>query len=403
MDGAGIYRGAQTMLTPDQDRGITFFAETDFRGERKRFGIRRHDRRAHMYVIGRTGVGKSTLLETLMVADLAAGNGFALLDPHGDLAASVRARMSPGRASALIDFDPAERSIAYNPLRTDNPARRYLVAAGLVSAFRKVWSESWGPRMEHILRQALLTLAEFPGSTLLDLPRLLTEPTFRRAVVGRVTDDQVRAFWAGEFERYSLNFKNEAVAPILNKIGAFLASPVVRAVVGEREATLDLRQVMDEGNVLIANLPKGKLGEDASSLLGALLVAGFEQAALSRVDTPESDRRDFCLYIDEVQNFATLSLAAMLQEARKYRLSLVLAGQFLDQVDEQLQLAILGNVGTLVAFRVGVGDAKVLADEFFPEFSVEDLVSLPRGRIYLRLMIDGVVSRGFSAVTLPVT
>jgi len=384
-----------------RDDEITFFAETTFRGDRRRFGIRRKDRRSHIYILGRTGMGKSTLLEILIASDLQAGNGLALLDPHGDLASRVLAHVPEERRADLIDFDPADRNVPYNPLRVSDPSRRYLVSSGLISAFRKVWSESWGPRMEHILRHALLTLCEFPGSTLLDLPRLLTDPAFRRGVVGRVTDPQVREFWRTEFDRYAPHFRNEAIAPILNKVGAFLASPVVREVVGDREASLDLRQVIDEGKILIANLSKGKLGEDASALLGALLVTGFECAALSRVDTPEAKRRDFYLYIDEVHNFATLSLADMLPEARKYRLGMVLVSQYLEQLEEPIQRAILANVGTLIAFRVGTRDAKVLAEEFFPEFSVEDLVSLPRYHIYLRLMIDGVVSRGFSAITLP--
>jgi hypothetical protein len=383
---------------PSEDE-ITFFAETDFRGERRRFGIRRTDRRSHMLVLGRTGMGKSTLLETLIASDLAAGNGLALLDPHGDLARSCRGRALEHRGADLIDFEPPERMVPYNPLRLVNPARRYLVASGLVSAFRKIWAESWGPRMEHILRHALLTLAEFPGSALVDLPRLLVEPGFRKGVVARVTDPQVRAFWLTEFERYPPNLRGEAVSPILNKIGAVLASPVVREILGGREPGLDLREVMDQGQVLIANLGKGRLGEDASALLGALLISGFEQAALSRVDTPESDRRDFYLYVDEVQSFATLSLASLLSEARKVRLCLVAATQYLEQMDEELQQAILGNVGTLVTFRVGIRDAKILAEEFYPEFGEQDLVSLPRGRIYLRLMIDGAASRPFSATT----
>jgi len=390
---------------PSRDRDeeiteITYFAETDYRNERRRFGIRRRDRRAHMYLIGRTGMGKSTLLETLIVSDLAAGNGLALLDPHGDLATKVRSCLPPERIQDFIDFDPAERPVPYNPLNVPDPSRRYLAVAGLISAFRKVWSEFWGPRMEHILRHALLTLSEFPGSTLLDLPRLLTDQPFRRTVVARVVDDQVRSFWATEFDKYSPNFRSEAVAPILNKIGAFLASPIARAVLGAREYSLDLRKIMDDRKVLIANLAKGRLGEDTASLLGALLVAGFEQAALSRSDTLESEREDFYLYVDEVQNFATLSLAGMLQEARKYRLGLIMANQYLEQLDERVQQAILGNVGTLISFRVGVRDAKILADEFFPEFRVEDLVNLPAYHIYLRMMIDGVVSRGFSAVAL---
>lgn len=383
------------------DRDITFFGETNYRGERRRFGIRRQDRRSHMYVVGRTGMGKSTLLETLMASDVDAGNGFALLDPHGDLAVKVLERVRQTRATDLINFDPAVRPVPYNPLRVADPSRRYLVASGLISAFRKVWSEFWGPRMEHILRHALLALCEYPASTLLDLPPLLTDAGFRRGVIARVTDSQVQAFWQSEFDRYSPHFRSEAVAPILNKIGAFLASPVVRAVVGDRRASLHLPGIMDHGKILIANLSKGNLGEDASALLGALLLAGFELAALGRANTPEAERWDFYLYVDEVQNFATLSLGDMLQEARKYGLGLVLANQYLEQLDERIQRAILGNVGTLIAFRVGPRDAKILAEEFFPEFSVEDLVGLPQYQVYLRLMIDGVVSRGFSAMTVP--
>jgi hypothetical protein len=387
------------MSVPGRDHEITYFAETNYRNQRKRFGIRRRDRRAHMY-LGRTGMGKSTLLETLIASDVRAGNGLALLDPHGDLAASVKARIPETRLGDVIDFDPAEHAIGYNPLFVPDPARRYLTVSGIISAFRKVWSEFWGPRMEHILRFALLTLVEFPGSTLLDLPRLLTDQAFRRHVVGRLTDERTKTFWASEFDRYSSPFRNEASAPILNKIGALVASPVALAVLGDRQATLDPRAVMDEGKILIANLSKGKLGEDTTTLLGSLLVAGFEQAALARADTAENERVDFYLYMDEVQNFATLSLAGMLQESRKYHLALVMANQYLEQLDERVQQAILGNVGTLITFRVGVRDAKILADEFFPEFSVEDLVSLPKYHIYLRLMIDGVVSRGFSATTL---
>lgn len=388
------------MSPSHSDNPLTFFARTNFRNDRRPFGIRRRDRLAHMHLVGRTGMGKSTLLETLMTADLRAGNGFALLDPHGDLATKVGARARELRPADLIEFDPARQPIGYNPLRVSEPARRYLVAAGIISAFRKVWGDFWGPRMEHILRQALLTLTEFPRATLLDLPRLLTDTKFRSLVVTRVSDEQVRTFWEAEFGRYSKQFRNEAVAPILNKVGAFLASPPIRAVLGARDEALDLRRIMDEGKILVADVAKGTLGEDASSLLGALLVSGFEAAALSRQDIAEDERRGFYLYIDEVQNVATLSLAGMLQEGRKYGLGLVMAHQYLEQLDERLQRAILGNVGTLIAFRVGVRDAKVLVDEFFPEFSIEDLVGLPRGEIYVRMMVDGVVTRGFSGETL---
>jgi hypothetical protein len=384
---------------PPCDDDITFFAETDFRGVRRRFGIRRADRRNHMLILGRTGMGKSTLLEGLIASDLRAGNGLLLLDPHGDLAERVRRAAAAIRADDLIDFDPAHQPVGYNPLWVEDSERRYLAVAGLVAAFRKIWEESWGPRLEHILRHALLTLAEFPGATLVDLPRLLTDPAFRKTVVGRVTDAHVRTFWQQEFDRYAQNLRVEAVAPILNKIGAVLASPVIREVVGVRSGGLDLRAAMDGCKVVVADLAKGRLGEDASTLLGALLVGGVEQAALSRANLPEEQRVDFYLYIDEVASFATQSLVSLLQEARKYRVSLTLAAQHLEPLGEELEQSLLGNVGTLVTFRVGVRDAKILADEFFPEFSLEDLVNLARGRVYLRLMIDGVVSRGFSART----
>jgi len=390
------------MHAPDRDDEITVFAETNFRGERRRFGIRRRDRRAHMYILGRTGMGKSTLLENLIAADLRAGNGLALLDPHGDLARTVLRLVPEERAGAIIDFNPAVHPLGFNPLQaTADPARRHLVASNVLAVFRKVWAEFWGPRMEHIFRHALLTLLESPGATLLELPRLLTDPAFRRAAVGRVRDERVREFWQAEFEKYAATFRSEAVAPILNKVGGLLASPVIRAVLGQRESAFRLREVMDGGQIFIATLPKGALGEEASALLGALLVTGFHLAALRRADLPEKDRRDFYLYIDEVHSFATLSLADILQEARKYRLGMVLVSQYLEQLDERVQRALLGTIGTLIVFRVGVRDAEVLAKEFWPDFAIQDLVSLPQYQIYLRLMIDGVVSKPFSAATLP--
>jgi DNA helicase HerA-like ATPase len=353
-----------------------------------------------MYILGRTGMGKSTLLETLIASDIEAGNGFALLDPHGDLAETVHAHAEARGLTEVIAFNPTAKPLGYNALRVDDPSRRYHVVSGIISAFRNIWSDFWGPRMEHVLRHALMTLAEFPGAAITDIPRLLADVRFRASVVGRTSDDIVRSFWRDEFERYSPHFRNEVIAPILNKIGAVLASPEIRAVVGDRAATLNLRSVMDSGRIFVANLSKGRLGDDAARLLGALLVSGFEQAALSRVDAPEASRRDFYLYLDECHNFATRSLITALQETRKYRLAVVMASQYLEQLDEEMQKAILGNVGSLVAFRVGVRDARILADEFFPEFSVEDLVNLSAHHIYLRLMINGAVSRGFSAVTI---
>lgn len=385
----------------ETDDDITVFAETDWRGQRRRFGIKRKDRRAHMYLIGKTGMGKTTLLETLIVSDLQRGEGVAVIAPHGDLVARVTSVVQQARAGEVIHFDPARRPLAFNPLDAPDLSRRHLVASGLVSVFKKLWSDSWGPRLEYLLRNALLTLLERPGSMLLDVPKILADKDFRQAVLIAVTDDRLKAFWRTEYDKYPATFRAEAIVPIQNKVGQFLASPVMRRLLGQTKSSFDLRRVMDEGQILLANLSKGKLGEDVSALLGALLITGLEQAALGRVEIPEEERRGFYLYVDEAHAFQTLSLADLLPEARKFRLNLILVHQYLEEVDEQVRAAIFGNVGTLIAFRVGACDAEYLAQEFFPIFTREDFQNLPPYAIYLKLMVDGVMSRGFSARTLP--
>src|SRR2546425_8575492 len=300
-----------------QEDEVTVFGETAFREQGQRFGIKRKDRRHHSYLVGKTGMGKSTLLRTLIVSDLRAGNGLALIDPHGDLADEVLSCISESRRDDLIAFDPATLRgvVPFNPIAVADISRRHLAAAGLVAAFRKIWIDSWGPRVEYILYNTLRALLDFPGASLLDVPRLLTNEAYLTMVLRYVTDPRVREFWEREFFAYPPNFRAEAISPIQNKIGQYLASPAVRQILQQSERNLDLRRVMDEGKILIANLSKGKLGEATSSLLGALLVSGLELAALSRVDMPEGGRRDFYLYIDEFQTFATLSLAGILQEA----------------------------------------------------------------------------------------
>lgn len=384
-----------------RDGELTLFAETDFRGLRRRFGIKRKDRRHHMYVLGKTGMGKSTLLRTLVAADIRASNGLALIDPHGDLAQDVLRLVPEGRGEDVIAFDPstARGVIAFNPLDVPDPSRRHLAASGLVSAFKKIWSDSWGPRMEYILYNTLRALLDFPGASLLDVPRLLTDAGYRTTVLRYVTDPRVMEFWLKEFATYPPRFRAEALAPIQNKVGQYLASPVIRQVLGRQDKNLDLRRVMDEGSILIANLSKGRLGEATSALLGALLISGLEFAALGRADIPESERRDFYLYIDEFQTFATLSLAGILQEARKYRLNLIMAHQYLGQLEDEVRDAVFGNAGTVIAFRVGAQDAEYLAREFSPVFSEEDFLNLEPHQIYLRLTVDGVMSRPFSAKT----
>jgi hypothetical protein len=387
----------------NDSNAVTRFAVTNYRDIRKIFGIRQKNRRGHMYVIGKTGTGKSTLLSNMVISDIRDGRGVALIDPHGDLAERVLDCVPKERINDVIYFNPGdlEYPIAFNPLEQCSPYAHHLVTSGLISIFKKIWPEFWGPRLEHILRHSIFTLLEYPGATLLHLPRLLTDKEFRGVVLRLVTNEQVRAFWFNEFEKYSAWMRSEAVSPILNKVGQFVSSLPLRNIVGQKDNTFNLRDVMDNGKILIVNLAKGQIGEDNCALLGAMLVTKIQLAALGRADVPEEKRKSFYLYVDEVHNFFTLSFAGVLSEARKYGLALVLAHQYLDQLDEKMRAAILGNVGTLISFRVGAEDAKYLAREFYPVFTEADLVNLPNHHIYLKLMIDGVASRPFSAVTLP--
>lgn len=382
---------------------VTLFARTNFRHEYKTFGIKQADRRAHTYVIGKTGTGKSTLLERLVEHDMCSGQGLALIDPHGDLVERVLTRIPDERKHDLIYFDVSDsvRPLAFNPLEARIPAVRALVASGLLDVFKKIWADSWGPRMEHVLRNALLTLLDQPEPTLTGVLRLLDDYAFRRAALERVENPQVREFWLREYAQYPDRFRAEVIAPIQNKVGAFLADPVLQKILTQPTSSFDLRQVMDEGKILLVNLAKGKIGSDTSALLGALLVSSIGLAGLGRATVPEAERRDFQLYLDEFHTFTTLSLAQMLSELRKYRVNLVLAHQYLTQLDPAVLDAILGNVGTIISFRLGLPDAEILAKEFAPVFSARDLMSLPNYHIYLKLMIDGVVSRPFSAETLP--
>ncbi len=386
-----------------EDNPITPFAITDYRDIRRRFGIKQKNRRGHMYVVGMTGTGKSTLLLNMATHDMEAGYGLALIDPHGDLADELLDSVPSSRINDVIYLNPSdlEYPLAFNPLENVAPDHRYLVASGIISTLKKVWSDFWGPRLEHILRNALLTLLENPESTLLDVPRLLTDPAFRELALRRLRHPQVRAFWYSEFARYSAWMRSEAVSPILNKVGQFLTSIPLRNIVGQRKSALDFRQIMDEGKILVANLAKGRIGEDNCSILGAMLVTQIQLAALSRADEPEANRRPFYLYVDEFHDFLTLSFADLLSASRKYGLNLVLAHQHLGQLDEQLRAAVLGNAGTIISFRVGVEDAEILAKQFSPVFGASDLVRLPNHHIYLRLLIDGAPSEPFSAVTLP--
>jgi len=387
---------------PDDE--VVYFAQTNFRNRRRLVGIRQADRRHHLYIVGKTGTGKSTLLETLIRQDIENGRGVALLDPHGDLVERLVARVPVHRRDDLIYFNVPNTShpLGFNPLEAVPPARRSLAASGMLEVFKKLWPDSWGPRLEHILRNALLALLDQPQATLADVLRLLDDHSFRKNVAGRTRSPHVRNFWLREYEGYPARFQAEAVAPVQNKVGAFLADPVLHTILTQPRSSFDLRAVMDDGRIFLVNLAKGRLGEDSAALLGALLVSRMGLAALSRTDTPEAQRRDFFICLDEFATFTTLSLATMLSELRKYQVGLILAHQYLEQIDEHILGAILGNVGTIVSFRIGPVDAEVLEKEFYPDFRAEDLLNLPNYGIYLKLMVDGKISKPFSAKTLRV-
>ncbi len=382
---------------------ITALGRTNFRSFNKRFGIKENDRFGHIYTIGKTGVGKSTLLLNMAVSDLENGNGFCVIDPHGDISEDILKYVPEHRIEDVIYFKPSNPDfcIPFNPLKGIHPNFHHLVASGIVATFKKIWVDSWGPRMEHVLRFSLLTLLNYPDATLLDIQPLLTDQEFRAHVLSYVSDTHLRSFWLQEFQKFSPQMKSEVIAPILNKIGLLHASVPLRNVVGQKTRGFRMQEVMDGRKILIANLAKGELGEDAASLLGAILVTSIQLAALHRARQEEAKRVPFYLYIDEMHSFVTLSFADILAEARKYRLSLFLTHQYVEQLDEKIRHAILGNVGTLIAFRVGAEDAAYLKKEFEPTFLEEDLVNLPKYGMYIKLLIDGATSRPFSAYSLP--
>ncbi len=382
---------------------ITVFAETTFRNQFKKFGIKTDDRRRHMYVIGKTGMGKSTLMENMIIEDVRAGRGVAVVDPHGELAEKVLKFIPDYRVEDVVYFNPADTDhpIAFNIVEQVEPHLRHLVASGLIGVFKKLWADSWGPRLEYILRNAILAVLDYEGSTLLAVTRMLADKQFRKRVVDSIQDPVVKAFWVKEFAGYQDKFASEAVAPIQNKVGQFLSSSLVRNIVGQSKSSIDIREIMDNKKILIMNLSKGRIGEDNTQLLGAMMITKIQLAAMSRVDMPENDRNDFYLYVDEFQNFATDSFANILSEARKYRLNLIMGHQYIEQLSELVGSAVFGNVGTLVVYRVGATDAESLVKEFTPVFTEEDLVNLPKFNFCLKLMIDGVASDPFTARCLP--
>jgi hypothetical protein len=378
------------------------FAITNGRTKRA-FGIRYDDRLFHMYVIGRTGAGKSTLLETLALQDIAFGRGLCVIDPHGDLAEKLVLHASKRRKEDLIYLDAASETqpYGYNPLRKIRPDKIPLAASGLLEAFKTIFTDAWGTRMEHILRCTLYALLEFGDATLPDILRIYTDKEFRQSVLAKVENPQIRDFWLVEYPKYNPRYRQEMIGPVQTKVGAFLADPRLYRMLTVPSVDLHFRHIMDSGQVLIINLSKGRLGDDSANLLGALLLTTLNLAAFSRSELQEHERRSFILYLDEFQSYTSLSIASSISELRKYKIGLVLANQHLHQLSPEVRHAVLGNAGTLISFRVGPEDATMLSRELEPEFTTHDLMSLPNYNIYLKLMIDGAPSRPFSAITIP--
>jgi hypothetical protein len=387
---------------PQYDQNITSVGLTDFRNQRRRFGIKSDDRRRHMYLIGKTGMGKSNTMENMIVEDIRAGRGVGVVDPHGDTAEKIMRHIPSNRINDVVYINPAdmEYPVAFNILESVDPRYKHLIASGLMGVFKKIWPDVWSPRMEYILNNTLLALLDYPGSTMLGVNRMLSDKDFRQKVVEKIKDPIIQAFWEVEFAKYTERLAVEAVASIQNKVGQFLSAPIIRNIVGQVKSSINIREIMDEGKILIMNLSKGRIGEDNSGLLGGMLITKIQLSAMERVEIPEEERKDFYLYVDEFQNFATASFANILSEARKYRLNLITAHQYIEQLDEKVAAAVFGNVGTMIVFRVGATDAEFLVKEFTPRFTEEDLVNLPKFRFYIKLMIDGVSSEPFSALGL---
>ncbi len=388
-----------------RDSGVSYFGRTNHRNSNIRFGIKQPDRLSHMYLIGKTGVGKSTLLETLARQDFEAGRGFALVDPHGDLVEPLARRLqavNPGRVLYLNAADPRQ-PYGYNPLRRVRADKIPLAVSGMLETLKKIWPDAWGVRMEHVLRNSLYALLERDGSSLPDILALYTDEEYRKSVVRGIRNDVVKRFWQDEFEHYPARLRAEACAPIQNKLGALLSYPTLRRILVEPQIDLRFRKLMDDGMILLVNVSKGRLGEESSLILGSLIVSTLGLAAFSRAEAEPDQRRPFFVYLDEFHNFTTLMLANMMSELRKYGVGLVLAHQYLNQLDPPIRHAVLGNAGTIVSFRVGPGDASLLASEFQPKFEALDLLNLPNRSIYLKLMIEGSPSKPFSAFTLPAT
>jgi hypothetical protein len=393
-------------MTSFDPEKITFFAKTDARGQNVTFGVKAKDRQRHMYVVGKTGMGKSTLLENMAAQDIQNGEGMAFIDPHGSAAETLLEYVPEHRVKDVIYFAPfdLDHPISFNVMEDVGHDKRHLVVSGLMSTFKKIWVDAWSARMEYILTNALLALIEYPDTTLLSVNRLFVDKDYRKKVVDYIKDPAVKAFWTDEFANYTDRFTAEALPAIQNKIGQFTGNPLIRNIIGQPHSSFDIRKIMDEKKILIMNLSKGLIGETNANLLGSMLTTRIYLAAMSRADLPLEQMKkmpNFYFYVDEFQSFANATFANILSEARKYHLNLIIAHQYIEQMEEDVRNAVFGNVGTTIAFRVGPFDAEVLETIFAPRFEAADLVNLGFAQIYLTLMIDGIGSQPFSAVTLP--
>lgn len=388
------------------DDKVTYFAETDSRNKKIKFGIKAKDRTRHMYVIGKTGMGKSTLLENMAVQDIQSGEGLCFIDPHGKTAELLLNYVPEHRIKDVLYFAPfdTEFPASFNVMEDVGYDKRHLVVSGLMSTFKKIWVDAWSARMEYILGNTLLALLEYPGATLLGVNKMLSDKAYRKKVVDNISDPAVKSFWVDEFAKYTEKFAAEATPAIQNKIGQFTNNPLIRNIIGQPKSSFDIRKMMDERKIIIVNLSKGRVGESNANLLGAMLITKIYLAAMSRADVAEKTLKtlpNFYLFVDEFQSFANESFADILSEARKYKLNLTIAHQYIEQMSEEVRAAVFGNVGTMIVFRVGAYDAEVLEKEFAPQFTAEDIVNLGQFQLYLRLMIDGVGSQPFSARNLP--
>ncbi len=387
----------------EEKQKINFFGRAVFKNRDLIFGIKDSDRRRHLWAIGKTGTGKSTLIANMAIDDMKKGRGVAIIDPHGDLSDIILDYVPASRINDVVYFNPVDRDrpVRLNILEVKDPVQRELIVSGIVAIFNKLYGHSWGPRLEYILRNTLLALSEVPGMTLVEIPRLLTDRDFRRDIMTKVKDPVIKRYFENEFDKMPEKMLQESISPILNKVGQFISSPLIRTIIERPESSIDIEEIMNSGKILIANLSQGKIGEDNAALIGAMLITKFQLAAMNRVDRSEAERKDFYLYVDEFQNFATESFIKILSEARKYKLNLTLANQYMAQIPLEVQKAILGNAGSIIGFTIGADDARIIMKEFGEVFTDRDLVNLENYQIAVRLMVDSMSGRAFVARTLP--